>query len=99
MIKFRKLATSNADLSRVQQNVEDVFKQILTSPILDGVLIENVIVGTSATAISHTLERLPRGYIVVSADKAATIYRTTWTPTTVSLVSSAATTTLSLWIF
>ena len=98
MFNFRKIVTANTDLQRVQTNVDDVFKQLRNAPILDGVLVENVIIGTTATSVSHTLQRQPRGFIIVDINADARVRRSAWTPTTLSLISTA-TVTLSLWVF
>jgi hypothetical protein len=53
-------------------------------------------------AVKHELGRIPVGYDIVSRDKGAVIYdsrRYSWTPSTIFLKSSIATTTIRLRIY
>lgn len=69
---------------------------------MDGVTLQHTS-GAADTAFSltHNLGRIPVGYLVVYVNKAAIIYDggVTWTRTTISLKSNAATTILRVFVF
>jgi hypothetical protein len=94
--------TGNPGTDRALAFVQDATRGALASitdgTILDGVLLESVAIVTTGTAIDHTLGRQPRGWKVVDVDAAATIYRSAWSETTLTLVPSADCT-VSLWVF
>lgn len=98
-LPFRRIYTRNEDLSRVQNAVEQSLNPILDSVIIDGVLVTGVLLTTTATQVSHTLERNPLGYIVVGQDKHATFYSPVRDSRTITLLSSASNTTVDLWVF
>lgn len=84
---------------QIQDAVAAAFKPLFSSQIVDGVLVKNVTLTTTATKVSHTLARTPLGYIVVDLNKDARIFRTAWDTNTISLTSTDTGTLVSLWIF
>ncbi len=79
--------------------MDDVFKQIRLSTILDGVLLTDVIVPTTGIVASHTLDRQPLGWIVVDRTNANPVHRTAWNSKTLTLVATTGSVTVALWIF
>ena len=49
---------------------------VLKSDIIDGVLVEGIVLATGANRVPHTLSRVPRGWIIVDRNAAATVYKT-----------------------
>lgn len=71
---------------------------------LDGQFIVFTSLGADVeTTIPHTLGRIPVGYIIVSQDRASSLYHastdTSWTTSNIYLKSSAATATYTILIF
>ena len=104
MIKFiKKVNTTIQDLYQTQENVEQVLTPILNSPIIDGVLVKDVDVGTSDTVVNHKLGRSPLGWIVVKRNENAVIYESATTNNNrdkfLILKASSATTDTYFWIF
>lgn len=58
-------------------------------------------VANTEDGISHTLGKVPAGYIVISLDKAAVIYKgaSAWTKTTIYLKSNVASTAVKILVF
>lgn len=99
---FKKLNNLQqlSDVDRVQDNIKLFSDQLVDIPILNGQLIENVALTTSAVLVNHKLGRAYRGWIVVDQSANASVYSTTTTLPTrfISLVASN-TVTVSLWVF
>lgn len=96
---FRRIFTANEDLAKVQNAIEQTVAPILNSVIIDGVLLTGIVLTTTATQVAHTLNRIPLGYLIVGQDKHATFYSSARDSRTITLLSSAATTTVDLWVF
>ena len=103
-LKFlRKVNTTIKDLFHAQENIEQCLKPILNSPVIDGVLIKDIDVGTSDTVVNHKLGRNPLGWIVVKRNENAVIYESATTNNNrdkvLILKASSATTDTYFWIF
>ena len=100
---FKKVNTAIKDLYQTQENVEQVLTPILNSPIIDGVLVKDVDVGTSDTVVNHKLGRSPLGWIVIKRNENAVIYESATTNNNrdkvLILKASSATTDTYFWIF
>lgn len=98
---FKQVAgVPTEEIVDLQKRLQEFFVPIVTNPLLDGVLLTNVSVGTSPTKVEHKLRRDIQGWIVVRNNTNCTI----WEPSRdlsgafVTLQSSAATT-VDLWVF
>lgn len=98
---FRKQGGGDEDSFRQQTNVDTSLNGFKNSIILDGVLVESVVVGTSETLVSHKLSRPIRGYIVCKNNVLTQISDTvgTYDKTLFIGLKAGATCTISLWIF
>ena len=105
---FERVRTQNQELRQVQDNAGAVFKDLAKRSILDGTLLENVVLeqGKSAT-ISHTLGRPLVGWIIVRRNHEAAVWDgqdTNRTPTRTLVLNNGltdplSTMTISLWVF
>jgi hypothetical protein len=94
--------TGDDSADTFQRKAKTVVGSVQDSPILNGVLKENISLTTVTTAVPHGLGRTPKGFIVVDCtvavdvarDAASSVDRTVFIP----LAASVATT-VSLWIF
>ncbi len=77
MIKnFIKLDTQDPILSKLQDSLDNIFKSIGISKIIDGNLIKNISFnGDGDTYISHGLGRKYEGWIIVDQDSFCTFVR------------------------
>lgn len=98
MIFFRKVKTTDRELTQVQDNVSNSFGPLLKLPIVDGVLLTGIHLVTGSNQFAHTLDRQPRGWCISDVTGAATVYRTDWSDKTIKLTSSADVT-IGLWVF
>ena len=98
MIQLRKTVFTDNTLTQFQAAVEDTVSQLNQVPILDGILLTDVSVGTSQTIVNHKLGRKPRGYMVVSQSALATVANQAFTSDAIPMVASTPVT-LSLWVF
>ena len=73
--QYRKARTSDINLRRVQDAIEPPFRDIASRQILDGRLIRDVdLVSSADNVINHGLGRDLIGWLVVGINAAATIY-------------------------
>lgn len=99
---LKKIRVEDRDLQNVQDNVSIFVNSIKDKQILDGRLIESIVLdsGSNPTSIAHGLGRTPRGWIVVGQDAAADIYSSVSdTPTATLDLNCSADVTISLWVF
>ena len=103
-MKPKRLRTQQAggDFSVALTAVQDAMRAATDAnaenPLLDGVLLNTVSVGTTATRIAHKLARQPLGWILTDQDTAATVRRSAWDKKHLTLIASAACK-VSLWVF
>lgn len=72
---YKKVYTDDDTLNAVQNNVEQTFRALLLSEIVDGNLIEDVFLPASTeTLVEHKLGRELRGYIVVKRNAGSNIF-------------------------
>lgn len=98
---FTKIRTGSTDLERIQTAFETTARSIIESKILDGNLIEDVVVKAVGGAnVSHKLDKPYTGWIVVKQNANANVWETRPTNNRTSiLLNSSADVTISLWVF
>ena len=99
----KQIDPQNESITQTQSNVNTAVKQIANSPIIDGVIVENIDVGTGDTVVNHELGREPLGWIVVRKNEAGEVYESTTVNKNrdkfLLLRGSTATTNTNFWIF
>lgn len=99
---FRKVVGQNRELNQVQSNVEQAVAEVIKNPLLNGRLIEDVALTTTASKIEHKLGRTPRGYLIVKRSANAQVYdslASEGSPDLFLPLTASANVTVSLWIF
>ena len=100
---IKKVQTTDQNLSRVQDNVDDFLRQQKRmNPLQDGILLEGVSIGTNDTRVNHSLQRKTKGYIVVNRDSNSLIYTSSTAnprPEDQLILKASASVVASLWIF
>jgi hypothetical protein len=78
----------------------DLQNVLAAIPLLNGTLVENLVVTNGTVAVGHGLGRTPRGYIVVKRSADVRVWDAS-TAATVNLLHLQAngTATVSLWVF
>ena len=108
MKKFKKLMfPPDFPYSRVfnnaQEHVESVINPLLDSAIIDGVIVEDVVLNNSTfTEVEHKLGMKPRGYLVIRKSAAQTVFEDAGDYANRKLflrLKSSAALTVNLWIF
>jgi hypothetical protein len=95
---YRKLKTNDADLNKVQDNIALTLRPVLQCPLLGGVQVSEVQVGTTPTPISHTLGQVPQGWYLVDLNANAQVWSTAKDSRTLTLQATSACT-VSLWVY
>lgn len=96
--KTLKRIQGDFETEQLQRNVEDFVRSSIPTWVADGVMISKVSVGTIPTAIPHTLQRQPLGFVITDQTTSAVVFRTSWNDTLITLQASSPTI-LQLWVF
>lgn len=88
-------------LEKLVTVTERAFEPLLRTPILDGVLLENVALATGVNRIPHKLGRKHRGWWITDAVAAVTIYRSSGAalPDQFLTLVASGPATVSVWVF
>lgn len=84
--------------ARLMVYLKEWAAQITDVPLLDGVLLEDIDVSTTATWFTHGLGRTPRGWIVVKKEATVDIWQTGSSTSRIQLDADASAT-VSIWVF
>ena len=98
MTPFNKLATADELLNRVQENIRMALDPIST----DIIFSRQELTGTATaagTTFFHNLKRQPKGWLIIDKENAGDVYRISWSTTSITLKTSAATTIIKFWLF
>jgi hypothetical protein len=86
-----------------QDHIEEVITPVLNAAIIDGVIVEDVILNSSTfTNVKHKLGRKPRGYIVIRKSAAQTVFEEAGDYDNRKLflkLKASGAVTVNLWIF
>lgn len=89
-------------MERLQNEVKNLRALIAMCPFIDGALIQDEPLTTSATLIRHRLGRKPKGCIVVKCSPPAAVGFSATQPNDTSVavhIEASASTTASLWFW
>ncbi len=95
---YRKLNVEDADLNKVQENIEYALGPVLASAIIDGVQIQSIELTTTPQPISHKLGRRPRGWVIVDQDADARVWSTA-RDKNVLILQASSPCTISVWVY
>jgi hypothetical protein len=98
MKSLPRIQTNNSDVRRIQDLIVRWTNQLLGISILNGILLENVVLTSGSNEIEHKLDRVPKGWVVVDQNASATFYSSSKTNRVLTLVASANAT-VSIWVF
>jgi hypothetical protein len=103
MLKKTKIINTQAPLSRVQDNLASTLDTITSIEMLDGVRIENIkLLSGIDNLISHKLNRIPLGYIILRKRASSDIWDTqdsNKSPSKTLILNCSANVTIDIWIF
>lgn len=101
MIKaFKKIAQTLPELQAVINSVADFVRPLEQNPVIDGRLIEGVVISTSTTDIPHKLGRSWVGWVVTSRTSGVVPYETTQTNSASFLsLTAASQITVDIYVF
>ena len=71
---FKVINIDEPNLSKFQDNVGAALEPIIASPIIDGVVLTNVLLANGTTNIEHKLGRPLRGWIITRQRGPAQVY-------------------------
>jgi hypothetical protein len=98
---FKRFATDNSEIEKLQSNVEAALAPILRSAIANGTLITGVSLSTGkVNQVEHGLTRAYNGYIIVDQNTNANV----WTansdlPQRFINLNCSANVRVSIWVF
>lgn len=74
---LQKFKSNDADLNKVQDNVEAALLDVAKSPLKNASLVSDVSITTSNREVRHGLAGPPRGWIAVKATAAVPVFSDT----------------------
>lgn len=89
-------------LLKLQDSIDSAFRKLFSLvPILDGRLLENVVLTTTAVEVPHGLGRKPRGWILVKSGVSIIVYQTSESayPELNLRLTASGTDVVSIWVF
>ena len=99
---FSKVQVADEALNRMQDRIKTVTDALVANRLLDGVLLENVVLTAGVfTPVSHQLARPWQGYLVFARNANATIWSQPISAdgATFLYLQPSATVTVNLWVF
>lgn len=100
---FKKVSLQDPNGNKLQDNLDDFFRPVINSPIIDGILLKNISLTNGVTnKIDHKLGRTLRGWKVVRQRASAIIWDTQDTnanPSTTLNLNCSAAVVVDLWVF
>lgn len=99
---FTTIRSDDEALMSVQDSVRDSINQLVKVPILDGVLLEDLVVSTTITPFPHRLNRAYRGFFITKSNADVRIWdaSTSLTDRTKFIdLDASGSATISIWIF
>ncbi len=100
---FKTISSDDKNITKLQSNISASLDSIVKSPIIDGVLIKNVLLdSTQVNEISHKLDRIPQGYVITRQRAQADIWDSQDTNTNASktfLLECSANVYVDIWFF
>lgn len=97
---FKKIYSQDQNLMRVQSAVAEVLDPLTQQPLLGAILLQNVTINASPTAIEHGLNRQPLGFIIVNKNISADVWQSpSIAPAKIIMLQAATAGTFSLLIF
>jgi hypothetical protein len=98
---FRAPQQSDGPTQALAVAVKDFTRQLEKNPLMDGLILSDIVIGTTATDIQHGLGRPFRGWFIIRKNDTATVREDT-TQTNekyyLTLIASSSTT-VSIYVF
>lgn len=102
LTSLSKLPSENRELVKMQENMQQVVAPLTQSPMLNNILLENIVLRVGDNSIAHKLLRKPRGYWIVSNSGVSNFYDNIVTGGATKLafnLNSSAAITVSIYVF
>ena len=99
---FESINTTDSDVRELQYRLSTVLRPVTKNPVLDGILLEDIVLGTSSTDVPHKLGRAARGYIPVKMNASANVYdeeSSNSNKENFLKLKASASVTVNLWVF
>lgn len=89
-MSLKKIVSANSDLNRIQDAIRQAYDFLTADPFAKRQTIDVAVTVAGTVEVPHALGRVPTGWVVVDRNSAATVYRSAWSATSISLVFSGA---------
>lgn len=90
---------SDKNFSLLQTTWASTINPIITLPILQGLLLKNIVLATGNNSVNTLLDRMQQGWLVVDQNAASNIYRNAPFNSNTLVLNSSAPCVISLWVF
>lgn len=99
---FKKVANTSEDTAKLQERLQEYLQPITKCPLIDGVLLTDLVLPAGTNTISHKLGRKLIGWIVVRNQANSVLWdgqNGNSLPEKTLIISCSAPTTIDLWVF
>ena len=96
---LEKINTPDELLNRIQDRLLAALNPVLKSQILDGRLVEGVVLGATQVSVAHGLDRSGVKFIVVSPQADARVWQSASADSKFLYLTASAAVTVDLWVF
>lgn len=99
---FKAIETESEELNKVQLYVAAALESLADSPILDGILLKNVLLATGSNSVAHKLNRPLQGYLIVRKRSNADVWDlqdSNSAPSKTLILEASGTVSVDLYVF
>lgn len=99
---YKKINSPDEILNRVQDEVSNAISQLLRTELLDGRLIQNVVLTAGENSVEHKLDRAPIGWVVTRKRANSEVWDSqddNTRPNRFLTLNASADVTVDIWVF
>jgi hypothetical protein len=96
--EFKRVAGATEEVAKLQARLYEFFTQFIDNPLLNGVQLTKIELGTTAVNVDHKLGRECQGWIITNKNANADVWQTDSSKSSIVLQASANVV-VDLWVF
>lgn len=96
--EFKRVAGATEEVAKLQTRLNEFFTQFIDNPLLNGVLLKQIELDTTAVNVDHKLGRECQGWIIINKNADANVWQTGATKSAITLKANVGVV-VDLWVF
>lgn len=98
-VSLPKFQTKDQSFALLQTSWASSIDPLLSSPLVNGLFLKNVVLINGVTTINHLLGRMQQGWMITDVSGAATVFRSQPLNDKTLVLTSNATVTVIIYVF